>query len=499
MSRPTTSTGLKKDFESRKSFFANRSSAIFPLHLRSGTDLLLVFCNYWKIKSGISDLACNVRVYSNEGELALIDSFEVRDDHYEYSVARRVAQPFDGMVEFEFVSSKNLRFPFPGVTAFFKSATGAHSSVHSSGRVKNTDESQSLKKSSESNWFFKYTPDTVCPFIHLFNGPKAKETRECQIEIFNKNGKKIASASAAFPENAFASKMILLKDLFKPQELSESSYGVVNFDCGSIFPRLVVGNYHFSDYHLEATHTFSFQSSSDFLDNQTENKELSRLAFISPLSHEELDLKLISFPTNDEAIVRGKISYVNSESGRLVPSNDLLEWDTGSKNGKLLTYSLPENVNAALIEFNKGPIPARLNTSFLYSVKGSNSPYSAEVATGAKSYVYPPKQSHWGAGMLSQDFDTVLLLRNVSHNSAHKTPSSVEVTVFLNGVRKIFKTEVLEDGYKSVSFKKELNLTDAEISQAKYLSWFAKSELPTVDIYWVSYSRDGKICGDHAF
>ena len=45
--------GLKDSFSRQKNIVANRASAVFPVYLRKGTDLHIVFLNYWTIKNKI--------------------------------------------------------------------------------------------------------------------------------------------------------------------------------------------------------------------------------------------------------------------------------------------------------------------------------------------------------------------------------------------------------------------------------------------------------------
>ena len=63
-----TST-LKDDFKKRSDWNNNRSSAIYPIDIRKNSDFAIVFINYWKLKNRIKSLACNLRLFDQEGNL----------------------------------------------------------------------------------------------------------------------------------------------------------------------------------------------------------------------------------------------------------------------------------------------------------------------------------------------------------------------------------------------------------------------------------------------
>ena len=76
---------------------------------------------------------------------------------------------------------------------------------------------------------------------------------------------------------------------------------------------------------------------------------------------------------------------------------------------------MSKNSKMEIILFKKGYIPSRLNTSYRFTVKNSEKFFSTDIATGAKSHVYPSKFSHWGSGVVSKEWKTSILLRNFSH------------------------------------------------------------------------------------
>lgn len=141
---------LKDAFEARKYFFSNRSSCIFPVHLRPGTDLHIVYLNYWLLKNGIptESLIINFRIFDETGFLALLETKKHIKNHNQVSIKELFSASrnfkvdnFDGMVEVEIISTENIKFSFPGIVGIFQ-AGNLYSLVHSAGRIKNPDELQ---------------------------------------------------------------------------------------------------------------------------------------------------------------------------------------------------------------------------------------------------------------------------------------------------------------------------------------------------------------------
>ena len=87
---------LSADLDERKSWFAQRSSAVFPIRLRKNTDLHIVFLNYWKIKNKISQIVCVLRVYNSDGKLVNRLSEPIVENHSDYSIRQLKWTPSQG-------------------------------------------------------------------------------------------------------------------------------------------------------------------------------------------------------------------------------------------------------------------------------------------------------------------------------------------------------------------------------------------------------------------
>ena len=162
--------GLKDSFVKQKIIVANRASAVFPVYLRKGTDLHIVFLNYWTIKNKIPKemLLVNIRIYDESGNLIKISTLEKLENHNQISIKsilqkEKQIENFDGTAHIEIISTKNLKFQFPGIMAIYQS-NNLFSVIHAEGRVKNSDEIQKLFYTKESNWICKIDKN-ITPFF----------------------------------------------------------------------------------------------------------------------------------------------------------------------------------------------------------------------------------------------------------------------------------------------------------------------------------------------
>lgn len=492
---------LAAAFTARHQWYANRSSAIFPVRLRPGGNLIIAYLNYWAIKNRIDNVQRILRLYSSSGALAgrhvekvmgtgatvsLVQTFSITDD-------------FDGMLEIEFIALDNLRFPFPAIQGFYSDGR-AFSSVHSAGRTKNPDEAQPVLASSiETNWICKFS-ETITPFFHVFSNGTASDTMKVEVAVLSPDKRVVASRTLAnLFVGSFSSRLVAIDELFPElwnfgTQPPDNSYCRVTVPQSGIFPRLVVGNLHRATNFLEVTHSFAEQYGGDFV---VLPPHVEIASFIPALKPNELDLELYSFPTNIPAKVNAAVRVQTADTSKLSRTTTKLSWQSGGDQAELMTYKLGNDDRFISLDLMGDRVPSRLNVSYRFSVRKSESKYSTDISTGAKSCVYPPKHSHWGSCIAGNGFRTVLMARNMSHNPT--------ATVSSKGTLKIWwadgKSETRElDINSEASAFWTIDEPRADSStHAIFFHWLANFDQPSIEMFWVSYADDGRICGDHSF
>lgn len=486
-----TQKSLKNDFSARNRWFSNRASAIFPARQRTGCDIKIVFLNYWSLKNRVEDVVFNVRLYDEVGLLLFRESKSIESMHTEISIRDIYEENFDGMIEIEMLSQQNIRFTFPAVVCFYE-ANSHFSVVHSAGRIRNSDEPFRQKKTIETNWTCKFT-ENISPFCHIFNGPsKPNDSIRIEATLYEKDMEPVVHEIDTGITTSFGSKIIVLDEYFSPKSTTDGCFIQVRVAEDAVFPRLVVGNLHKDIDFLEATHSFPKVEIPDFVENDSHQLR----SFMPLIQSNNLDVDFISFPTNTPAKVIGKIRSTSDQELPLAETGETIEWETGGSVEPFIFCPRGKGQQLTSIDF-EGVVPARLNCNYRFSVKGANSTFSTDIATGAKSCDYPPKHSHWGHGLVSSTFRTTLLLRNMSHNPTDTQENDCRLTIFLkDGSERTHTFRVEKECFKILDLNDLIQSSKEEIET---LSWFLAAEGPGIETFWVSYAPDGRILGEHGF
>ena len=109
-------------------------------------------------------------------------------------------------------------------------------------------------------------------------------------------------------------------------------------------------------------------------------------------------------------------------------------------------------------------------------------------------HVINQKFSHWGHGVSRKRFTTYIFIANYSNQKRELKNEKIRLNIFSN-YKKITKTLNLESSsFQVVKFE---NLK--EKIKSNYFSWKVFSKQANLNIYWVSFDKNGSICGDHAF
>ncbi|MDC1332630.1 hypothetical protein N8317_04060 [Gammaproteobacteria bacterium] len=483
------SSNLKKDFAQRALWVNYRSSAIFPFFIGEREDTVLVFQNYWKWKSGISTVIANIFIRDPNGQLAFSDSIEIKT-HNEISIKEIFKRSLDlnsGTIEIEVIGNKNLGYPFPAILCFYKSKNFV-STVHSAGRILNSNEDHKMSAWTESN-FYSILDDKFTPFISIFNGQHVLKNKDLEIKIFRLPKKKLLlTKKISLNIASFGSKTIYINKILGGDEKklikNERFFIVFKHQNKGVFGRYVVGNYYKKENMHFSTHSFmSISGGGDIVSSKADSPLSS---FLPAFNQKPLSLKLISYPTNLDAEV-----YFQAKESNLFEA-------------AIKKYKIERSYNASKSAFEEEifddkfikfysmkKCPARLNISYNFSLP--NSIHPTDIATGFKGNVYPGKTSHWGSILNAANWKTIFFLRNCSHSPKNTEAGNAIFSFFDN--TNTFKKKIDVPAETCVTFELE-----KKIHFQKFLSWKCKSSVGTIEIFWVSYNeKNGAICGDHSF
>jgi len=488
---------LADAFADRSKFIAYRASTIFPVLVTPDNDTVIVMMNYWAIKNKLFNVCCNLRVYNESGDLVHIHHQRIDKDHIQISIKEVAAlRDLKGMVEVEVISLDNMSFSFPAVVAYYKSKDN-YSVVHSAGRIRNPDEPYTPAYSCETNWSCKFCED-ITPFFHVYNGPKANSVGKIRAQLLGPNNQLIEEV--VFDpgiSSPFSSRVVLADELFEAKNIPGESFIKVTLPNAESFPRMVVGNFHRPTNFLEATHSFKEVDFEDYCPDMKPGKSL--LSFMSIMQPEELDAEMVSFPTNSPSRAHVTAHVRKANDAILERTGEVLSWDAGSKADGIFVYRPNPLDKGVSLDFSEGRVPSRLNASYRFRVRNSSGKFSTDIASGATSSVYPAKHSHWGHGIISADYETVVMLQNISHNPGATRIAKGKLTIYSDKFSAMScDVEIKPEGVCFIYLKQAFGL-GSSFKDGDFISWFANFDVPSVYCYWVSYTRDGRICGEHAF
>lgn len=498
---PSTVSSLANAYAARKDWYTNRASAIFPVRVRKGGDIVLAYLNYWSIKNKIENVQRVIRLYKESGELTHRQIEKVEGSCAVISVTDTfgLTGDFDGMIEIEFISVDNLRFAFPAVQAFYTDGN-AISTVHSAGRSKNSDEARNSQSDSiETNWTCKFSAN-ITPFFHVFTNGTPSGSVGIGVKVFSPSNVLLNAIDIPnLLEGSFSSRLMTLDSLF-PELWSgaakaHGTYCQVRVSQLGIFPRLVVGNLHRDSDFLEVTHSYAQNLADDFVISSKDNELTSFIPAIKPPG---LDLRIVSFPTNSPSEVEAFVRTQHQTSSRLQHTDIKLSWRTGGENARVFNFTVPDLMSMVSFDLRGQKVPARLNVNYVYRVSGACSNYSTDISSAAAPSINPAKHTHWGTSVVGAGFTALLLARNIGHKAGGSEASKGSLTIWFDNDN--VKTRSISIGAESSEIWaiEQADLPKSS-DQPCYVHWLANFDQPTVEILWLSRADDGRICGDHSF
>ncbi len=489
---------LAKDFRDRSDFFSNRSSAIFPVFFSSiKNDFLLIFLNYWTIKNNISQdsLSLTLRIYDSSGKLHVREVVDINATHNQISIRNYISETkFKGMVEAEIISTSNLKFTFPAILGAYQTGE-LFSVVHSAGRIKNSDEPQLPAVSEESNWSCKFQKG-ITPFFHIFNGPRILE-EDTEISVRNSNGEILDTKKLKTKGfSPFQSEIYFANKIFDNKYMSGENFITVKCNHNSIFPRMVVGNYFENINHMEVTHSFPVIKNIDHCPIPKDKD--SSTTFINCYTAEGITLDCRIFPTNCEGEFTSKVYSQRFSDKKLKLKNNHDELENREIK-RLKNLSLRNDEKFIAFHLFGKAVPSRINTSFRYKVKAVNSDFSTDIATGAKSTVYPPKYRHWGHGLIGKGYKCVILIRNNMHLITQTEDTNAKLKIFFSNFKKETKFLIHSESAYCININSILGIDKVD-EELQFFSWMLETDKANCETFWLSFREtDGIILGEHGF
>lgn len=485
---------IEKTFIDRNLWKNNRTSAVFPCYINNNNDQIICFQNYWRWKNKIDDVFLILKIVDQKSIKTSSKKIKILE-HNSISIKKTFRiNNFKGLVECQFFSKSNLRYPYPAIYCFYENKNNCISVVHSAGRIQNITEKKINEKFEESNFFCKFN-ENFEPFMHFFNGIKQNPNESLQVKVLSfKNNLILKKNFVLKLKKPLCSKIVFLSDIFSKKELKKikdkNFYIRVKRKVLGVFGRIVAGNYNKKLDAFFTTHSLSTYDNAKKIDEIKPVANYESSVFLPLTNTKPLNLKTICYPINQKfnAIFEEKVSKGNNLNLRKTKKKIYVN---NQRKNKTFDFLITKKENR--LYFSKQRLPGRIYISHNYSLKNSQHP--TDIGTSFHNIYTPLKFNHWGQGVSKKDFNTILFVRNFSHQKIKNEISSCTLELFTNKKRIIKKTKVKSDCCVTIPIK-ELNKN----LKTNYFSWKLSSKQKNLDIIWVSYNKKtGEICGDHSF
>ena len=478
------------------------SSAIFPVIISNQNDLNIVFLNYWKRKNKINEknLRIYTKIYDTEGNLVCHHGQKISKLHNQLSIKdvlkkyNNRVMDFVGSVNVEILSLETISYPFPAITAIYNS-NNIYSAIHSAGRLKNNVEPQEVMYTEESYWTCKFEK-SITPFFHYFVGNQTPYEKYITVKLIDKNNKVKNKKKILIDNiNPFGSKIFYIKELFKKNNFSNSDFVSVKVEHNSIFPRMIVGNYHKKKKFYEVTHSSPIMKKNHYIKNG-KFPYMSRI----PLSkNKDLNLQLKIFPTFSKGNFEGDIYVKKINDNNLKKTNEIFNFSKKTL-PKLNTFDLNEDEELKSIKLKGNNVPERLYTCNFYTVKNVKSQYSLDIAETSFASYFPKKFTHWGHGYIGEGFDTVIMVINDDCENISPIQTQGTLNIYSKNFHEKVKVKIKGGSLLSLNLSKIKELKKLRQKNRQFISWELKLKKPGCETRWISYrKKDGSIFGDHGF
>lgn len=353
-----------------------RSSAIFWVKNNSVMSTTISFLNYWQYKN-----FTEVSVFINSRELTgqLLSRRRVS---FEKGAVFNYQPPenFEGSVEVEVFSIKNMRIPYAAIMAVYETKYSI-SMVHSYTRVYSQheiEEGRTIMDGQESCWTLRDT-NLMTSFAVIHNGAIAQPHQDITISVRNWTGKKLSKQIELKSLSPFETMIVEPKKYFDDLiDFLEGKPGNASFSfkLNGAFTRMLCGIKSTDEKQLQVTHS-NFDYSIHDTDKIT--KGILKAYMRTP-------------NVNSDLVKQEILVYPDTHPGHYVVEyeNKVDSFSTGE------IYQLPFDTHeerSLIFSRTDDILPTRIVTALRLNTTDSIIP--AECSLGVVHHARPKKHFHW--------------------------------------------------------------------------------------------------------
>lgn len=446
----------------------------------------LSFMDYWKVKRQL-DVGVLANIRDMNGKLVRRE--RVGFEHgvvVNYRPEVEGLPRFEGSVEIEVFSSKDIVIPYSAFMAVYETRETI-TQVHSYTRCfsqHELEDGRAKPVAKESCWTIRDDPN-VRSFAIFHNGPRATQEQQMRLKVTNSNGKSLQKEISLSSMNPYQTVKVIPANVFENLVgflCGEPGNASIEVELGDSFSRMLVGNETKDGRQLQVTH-------SNFNYNELDPTHLSDsdCGYMYVPSLGLRDKEVVVYGERDPGEYRIRGPQVDLEfSGQ---SSVWVKFDDG-----MLVFSK-----------TNGEFPARIVTGITWSGdKKSRLPFECSLGVIQKQQI--PKRLWWGMVACDEGRDSKLVMHDLPDVYGGVKFGSI-IVISLYGARELIPLTIeyrIDDLADLERFEQGVELNELFPEAKSYLAgdfgyYTAYCEYPGLTWYSLIRTSSGSMTLEHGF
>ncbi len=495
-----------------------RASAIFPCLINKSLDTKILFMGYWMLKKKIKSVTLFYKLRDQNGKLLLKKKKKItQTKSYFLSIKKlipkkKITDNFVGSIELEFLSKKDLTYPFPACVINFDYKNGS-SFVHTTGRTYNNmiDLKENSKiKVPESG--FDIIPNlNFYPFLSFVNGPKKLKNQFLKIKVINFKNEYFIKNINLGTLRPFETKFI--KFLNKNEKyflMNKKGTAIIEHNLSNFYPRLLVGNCKIDHSEFSITHSYyDSKNIKEYFINK-DKKEFFDSILTVPVFKDNYTTEICFYPIYCKMNFNINLEVFDPNGNRVLKKNNIYNMKKNSLKYININSQLKKiNLNkfkkkyfiAKLSFSGEKKIPSRLKFGLNISSKKNSSTLSSNVCFNAqianKNNLFKKTRFCW-TPIINKN-NSKFIIYNTSFVKKGFKKACIQMNFWREKDQKSISKQLILNDNGSYLF----NLNNDKIIK-KFLcgssGWVTfKSDNPFINGYYLEVSKQGNIGADHFF
>ena len=353
-----------------------KASAIFYVEYNKNINSKISFLNYWKLKNKNNDIGLLYTIRDELGITIFRDHIQIINFSYIFDLKKILTRlkifNFKGTFEFEFFSTKDLKYSFPALQVFYETKNG-YSSVHSNQRTFNniTDSLTNNSLNDLQTGFDIYYDKSHFSFLTFINGPLDLKKNKIEILIINNKGNKIKKSVTLNYLNKY---QVIYLDIRKYISinflLGKKGFCKVISPTKNVFNRIMVGTYSTDLKFSSVTHSYyDCSKTKDYLNYDLKNKKTYK-CYLPFNIVKNTNLDLVFYPIYSKTKLSADLEITDNKTKKRKTIKNIFELKREEKTSRTI------NINSYLKENE------RLNKSYCLNFKSINKKYPSRFTFG---------------------------------------------------------------------------------------------------------------------